>query len=345
MWKRTCAFLRSIDTIAAMTAARTEQTRPVAESGALRHLAPARGRITIPPGARSSPVAHWRTAPPVPGSLERKPVMAVLVGFDDSPYGRDALELGLNIAARRHEPATVVTAYPDDERGLMIAINDSSWLREVRATAERKLDAAKRIVGNRAEVTYEAIGPASASRALHEYAERTRPAALVVGSSERAALGRFSLGSTVERLLPGAPCPVAVAPRGYSGSHQPLRSIAVAYDESQEAQHALELATTIARRDGLTMRIVAVSGSADAALQGRLEKIAAALGEGLRVTGESIVGSNVVDILADLPGEHPDLLVCGSRGYGPVRQVLLGSVSARLIRDATYPVIVVPRTA
>jgi nucleotide-binding universal stress UspA family protein len=57
-----------------------------------------------------------------------------------------------------------------------------------------------------------------------------------------------------------------------------------------------------------------------------------------------IIASNVVATPADLPGGHPDLLVCGSRGHGPVRQAQLGSVSARLVRDAACPVIVVPRT-
>ena len=40
-----------------------------------------------------------------------------------------------------------------------------------------------------------------------------------------------------------------------------------------------------------------------------------------------------------------DLLVIGSRGYGPLRSVLLGGVSGRVIRDAACPVIVVPRGA
>jgi nucleotide-binding universal stress UspA family protein len=38
-----------------------------------------------------------------------------------------------------------------------------------------------------------------------------------------------------------------------------------------------------------------------------------------------------------------DLLVCGSRGYGPVRRVLLGTVSAALLRQASVPVLVTPR--
>jgi len=35
----------------------------------------------------------------------------------------------------------------------------------------------------------------------------------------------------------------------------------------------------------------------------------------------------------------------GSRGYGPLRRVLLGSVSTELIRTAPCPVIVHPRPA
>ena len=41
--------------------------------------------------------------------------------------------------------------------------------------------------------------------------------------------------------------------------------------------------------------------------------------------------------------EHVDLVMVGSRGYGPHRAVLLGSVSGQLVRDASCPVLVVPR--
>jgi len=55
-----------------------------------------------------------------------------------------------------------------------------------------------------------------------------------------------------------------------------------------------------------------------------------------------IVDGNVVDVLAGL--DEVDVLICGSRGYGPARRVLLGGVSARLIKRATRPVVVVPRS-
>jgi nucleotide-binding universal stress UspA family protein len=58
-------------------------------------------------------------------------------------------------------------------------------------------------------------------------------------------------------------------------------------------------------------------------------------------TGELLEG-DVVDELAAL---EVDLLVCGSRGYGPLRRVLLGGVSRRLIRRACSPLVMVPRGA
>jgi nucleotide-binding universal stress UspA family protein len=43
--------------------------------------------------------------------------------------------------------------------------------------------------------------------------------------------------------------------------------------------------------------------------------------------------------------EQLDLLVCGSRGYGPLRSVLLGGVSRALAHHAHCPLLVVPRAA
>jgi nucleotide-binding universal stress UspA family protein len=60
---------------------------------------------------------------------------------------------------------------------------------------------------------------------------------------------------------------------------------------------------------------------------------------GLEVSASLLVG-DVVDELAEV---DVDLLFCGSRGYGPVRRVLLGGVSSRLARRSVNPLVVVPR--
>jgi nucleotide-binding universal stress UspA family protein len=49
-------------------------------------------------------------------------------------------------------------------------------------------------------------------------------------------------------------------------------------------------------------------------------------------------------VLAERSGVF-DLLVVGSRGYGPVRHALEGNVSGKVMREAASPVLVVPRSA
>jgi nucleotide-binding universal stress UspA family protein len=56
-----------------------------------------------------------------------------------------------------------------------------------------------------------------------------------------------------------------------------------------------------------------------------------------------IATAPVVDALSDLTYDDCDLLVCGSRGYGPVRRVLLGGVSSGVVRHSKVPILVTPR--
>lgn len=51
---------------------------------------------------------------------------------------------------------------------------------------------------------------------------------------------------------------------------------------------------------------------------------------------------DTADELADASTDL-DLLVLGSRGYGPLRRVLLGGVCAKVMRSSACPVVVLPR--
>ncbi|HEX5780327.1 MAG TPA: universal stress protein [Solirubrobacteraceae bacterium] len=55
-----------------------------------------------------------------------------------------------------------------------------------------------------------------------------------------------------------------------------------------------------------------------------------------------VVSGDPVEALAAVSGEL-DLLVCGSRGHGPVGEVVLGSVSHALLGAVRCPLLVVPR--
>ena len=88
---------------------------------------------------------------------------------------------------------------------------------------------------------------------------------------------------------------------------------------------------------------VAFGGVSTAAPDEQLGEAGAACGDGSEASGRLLDGDAASEFAA--ASAALDLLVLGSRGYGPVRSVLLGSVSRALARSAACPVVVVPRGA
>lgn len=144
------------------------------------------------------------------------------------------------------------------------------------------------------------------------------------------------------------------------------RVVAVGFNDTPESRAALDEAVTLARAAPAAMWLIGVTepipqvptgtaapsaGPPQAAsaglaptrtLEERLMAVAAELPPELRALPVHERG-DPVERLVDRAGEGVDLLVLGSRGFGPVMRVLLGSVSARVIRRAPCPVMIVPR--
>ena len=78
------------------------------------------------------------------------------------------------------------------------------------------------------------------------------------------------------------------------------------------------------------------------AIQERLDSAADAAPADLNPRTVMLHGAPGLTI-ADACDGVVDLLVCGSRGYGPVQRAFLGSVSEELIARARHPVLVMPR--
>jgi nucleotide-binding universal stress UspA family protein len=282
----------------------------------------------------------------------------VVVGFDGSEHSDDALELGRMLARIDGARIVVACAYPDDP------FDESATAVEIakgmRADAEATLARAREAVGPGEQLDCRAIAGASPAKALHALAEQVGAETIVVGATHHGTALRLLAGSTPEHVLDGAPCPVAVAPEGFARQHPGTpRQIAVAYDGSPESERALALGAALARRAGARLRLVtAVAPRAaaypplDPAAYAQLGELAreearrqldAVLEEleGVRAEGAVRDGEAVEVLAEDSAGD--DLLICGSRGHGPVKRVLLGSVSARLLRHAACPLVVVPR--
>lgn len=196
----------------------------------------------------------------------------------------------------------------------------------------------------------------SVGKVLNDIAEEEEIDLVVVGSPHRGAIGRIVLGSVAEGLLHGTTAPVVAAPRGYRERvHDGFARIVVGYDGSTEADVALRRGEEIARRTDLELHIIAVTTPPTAApgpfagpIPSELPDALAVVERGVRsveddidARGEALKGA-VIPGLAGYCGPD-DLLLLGSRSYGPIARTLLGSVSSGLIHAAPCPVLVVPR--
>jgi nucleotide-binding universal stress UspA family protein len=279
----------------------------------------------------------------------------IVAGVDGTGSGLDAVALAAHLARATGDRLIVACVYPRDPR----PGTDGD---AAAGPAAKALEAARELVGDLA-VEYRTAASGSPARGLAELAEQEHAGTVVVGSHRRGVFGRVASGNTAERLLHGSACAVAVAPRGYR-RREPggLRRIGVAFVDTPDAHEAVRHAADLAARAGLPLTLYSVvSVHANWFVpeavrpeeetvpvevrkdhQEALDRALAELPEGVRASGELLYGE-VVDELSVVGERGVDLLVCGSRGYGPLRRVLLGTVSAGLVRQASVPVLVVPR--
>jgi nucleotide-binding universal stress UspA family protein len=229
------------------------------------------------------------------------------------------------------------------------------------ALGDRAHDAVERVaasVGDIPVTTTALANGSSPARALHALAEREAARLLVIGPSRRGTVGRAAPAAVTDRLLHGAPCPVAVAPPGFTPT--PLELIGAAYVERPDGDAALAYAEDIAERAHASVHVLSVAEPPPARVDGALEPLAIdyvrlareeaakmALEDGTRAVPEDLsaggrlLSGPAADALARASRDL-DLLVCGSRGHGSVRSVLLGTTSHALVRRAACPVVVVP---
>jgi nucleotide-binding universal stress UspA family protein len=214
------------------------------------------------------------------------------------------------------------------------------------------------------DVELRPLGSLSAAQSLHETAEEEDAGLIVVGSSHTGRFGRVLPGSTAERLLHGAPCPVAVVPDGYRKRGMPEQlAVGCAYRPTPDGDAALGAAEELALALTASLRVMHVVEPMPQVYDaGETSLDLREINASIRADAERTVTARVAslsprlqplatlydgrpaDVLTSL-SETVDLLVIGSRGYGPLTAVLLGGVSGQVIRSAACPVVVVPRGA
>ena len=279
-----------------------------------------------------------------------------ITGYDGSDAARAALRFTRRLAETSHAEVIAAAVYPQTPWVFGKGASDAPLAEldeQARADAQSTLESV-----DVPDVTHVAVGAPSPAEGLHRLAEDQHASLITVGASHRGVVGRTFLGSVAEHLLHGATCPVAVVPAAYDEA--PIQTVAVAYDERPQSAAALTAAEELARELHARLVILAVyepmatpyvgAGVIDTdapldkklevglrdKVQGLADGVVGIEAEGRVVTGRAMTA--LVKAATDV-----DLLVMGSRGYGPARGVLLGSVSRYVVDHAPCPVVVMPR--
>ncbi len=274
----------------------------------------------------------------------------VMVGIDPETRGRDALALARQLVGPTGalSLANVYTSEPAQRLG----VGD-----EPQAVAHERAVALLRSVA--AEETIDAelrsISCDRVGAGLHRLAEALGADLLVLGSSSKSRKGRVLLREDRRHAINGVPCAVAVAPLGYAEIARPVGVIGVAYNGSDESREAVAAARALAAQLHATatafeaLPVPACSLGQDAwdsfnqqihdRRQHARDRIALETGlEAYASCGEA------TEEIAVFSGSV-DLLVIGSRDYGPLGRLVHGSTNHRLLRFARSPLLMLTRSS
>ncbi|MGD9736033.1 MAG: universal stress protein [Solirubrobacterales bacterium] len=300
------------------------------------------------------PAPDAGTAAAVDASASAALPRRILVGVDERPESADALALADLLAGPAGAELLVASVRPF--RSASLPPGDQA---RVLAEEEARLrgEVAAQLAGR--EFRTRVIAGGRPAAGLREIAAAEQADLIVIASTHRGPVGRVLPGSVGERVLDGAPCAVAIAPRGYAArdgvAAEGLRRIVVGCDGSRESLAALAIAGGLAAVAAATVTLVGVAemrfdlagfpAPADPAETARVERALgrarALLPPGLTVESRQVHGV-AADVIA-AAARGADLLAIGSRGnYGRMRRLFLGSVAARVASTASCPTLIVP---
>src|SRR5215217_2800607 len=288
----------------------------------------------------------------------------ILLATDGSREDELAAKSALGLAQQTGSELHVVhvLASPLDTQ------DPSSFEPEVRRqlekrTRERIDELVGRIESSGGDVAGSHLGVGRPDAVIIGQAEQIGAGVIVMGSRGRGGVRRALMGSVSDSVVRHAHCPVMVV-RGEAVVFP--NKILLATDGSEEANLAASTAAEMAKSTNSELHVVCVEHTPDIFyempgivldpnLQSRLEE---GVDEAAKTTLEEQV-QKIKETGIEVAGAHtregfPDeeivgvagrlsagLIVMGSRGRGPLRRALLGSVSDSVVRHAHCPVLVV----
>lgn len=209
------------------------------------------------------------------------------------------------------------------------------------------------------------LGSGSPPRGIVDRAEQVQAAAIVLGTQGGSGVRHLFVGTTTERVVQHAPCPVLAVHPDDGGAH-PVRTLLLPTDFSSDAR--IELAAALSLFGGgvggverailvhafnLAMEYTAygtiptsIHFMQDAGLEAerRLAELASQL-ERPGLTIETVAAEGYPpDVIRDVARDRGvDVIALATHGRSGLRHLLFGSVAERVVERASRPVLTVHR--
>ncbi|WP_313823842.1 universal stress protein [Citricoccus sp.] len=289
----------------------------------------------------------------------------LLVGYQATSTGRDALNLGIALAREQDAHLHVVVIAPQDSAYAGIYPHDRGYVSILEQQLGTWLDEALASVPGDVPATGHVITAEADAEGLLAAAGQLGCSMIVIGGRSGGLLRRYRLGSVATTLLHAAPLPVALAPAGYQHSG-PVGRLTIMFGPRPGAVDVVGLGIRAAHRRSIPLRLVSlvlldqppvpdadtddrssrhdqeVLDSVTRYANRRLaEEAAELLKHGLASTVVS-TGRTVDHAMDELDWQSDEVVVVGSSRLATRGRLFLGSTAARMLRTVHVPVVVVP---
>lgn len=280
----------------------------------------------------------------------------IVVGFDGSEHSKSALNEVCNWIRRHGGNAVLVHAvfFDEEEYG---TIPDQ---------LERRMDIGNKMCFQAQEEISSALGinlesiicEGDPPDTIVEIAENKKADLIAIGTHGRKGIKKLLMGSVTSGVLAHSPCDVLVVKKSCPASRGAYGSILVPFDGSEFGKKALSQACRIAEIEGSNVTVLYVvpryeemvefymTSSIKNSLTKEAEKITGvaadlALKKGVHaklLIDYGDIGSRIAETASR---EKNDLIIMGTRGWGSINKVVIGSSTERTIMYANCPILVV----
>jgi nucleotide-binding universal stress UspA family protein len=195
----------------------------------------------------------------------------------------------------------------------------------------------------------------SAASAVLEAARGEKASLIALSTHGRSGIGRWMLGSVAEKIVRASEVPVLLlhsfrkdergAPQPVGDGRTPFRRIVVPMDGSRNAEAVLPAAQELAKLFEAEILLVHVGSAGEADAAPELEATASRVNaEGIRCKVQRFEGDPAGRILDAAEAAAADLIAMTTHGRSGVNRWLLGSVTERVLRASTIPLLIVRST-